>query len=138
MHNERTCKHTNEHSKELAHDTLPVIIYSRAVTLHSQATQPADTATRRESTVGGSVSKLFGVYIEEEGLALRGTFIIDPNGVLKTAEVHDLGIGRSAAESLRKLEAAKFVHEHGDQVCPANWTPGGDTLKPGLDLVGKI
>jgi peroxiredoxin (alkyl hydroperoxide reductase subunit C) len=86
----------------------------------------------------GTVSKLFGVYIDNEGLALRGTFIIDPNGVLKTAEIHDLGIGRSAAEALRKLEAAKFVHEHGDQVCPANWKPGADTLKPGLDLVGKI
>ena len=86
----------------------------------------------------GTVSKQFGVYIEEEGLALRGTFIIDPDGVLKTAEIHDLGIGRSAAEALRKLEAAKFVHEHGDQVCPANWTPGGETLTPGLDLVGKI
>ncbi len=86
----------------------------------------------------GDVSKLFDVYIENEGLALRGTFIIDPNGVLKTAEVHDLGIGRSAAEALRKLEAAKFVHEHGDEVCPANWTPGAETLKPGLDLVGKI
>ncbi|MBN2162554.1 MAG: redoxin domain-containing protein [Pontiellaceae bacterium] len=86
----------------------------------------------------GAVSKLFDVYIDSEGLALRGTFIIDPNGVLKTAEVHDLGIGRSAAEALRKLEAAKFVHEHGDQVCPANWKPGSDTLTPGLDLVGKI
>jgi len=86
----------------------------------------------------GAVSKQFDVYIDEEGLALRGTFIIDPDGVLKTAEVHDLGIGRSAAEALRKLEAAKFVHENGDLVCPANWTPGGDTLKPGLDLVGKI
>lgn len=86
----------------------------------------------------GVVSKLFGVYLEDEGLALRGTFIIDPDGVLKTAETHDLGIGRSAAEALRKLEAAKFVYENGDQVCPANWTPGGDTLTPGLDLVGKI
>ena len=71
-------------------------------------------------------------------MALRGTFIIDPDGVLKTSEIHDLGIGRSAAETLRKLEAAKFVHEFGDQVCPANWKPGADTLKPGLDLVGKI
>ncbi len=86
----------------------------------------------------GEVSQLFDVYIDDEGLALRGTFIIDPDGVLKTAEIHDLGIGRSAAEALRKLEAAKFVHENGDQVCPANWTPGGDTLTPGLDLVGKI
>ncbi|WP_372798711.1 peroxiredoxin [Pontiella sp.] len=86
----------------------------------------------------GAVSKQFGVYIEEEGLALRGTFIIDPDGVLKTAEIHDLGIGRSAKEALRKLQAAKFVHEHGDQVCPANWTPEAETLTPGLDLVGKI
>ncbi|HEY5654008.1 MAG TPA: redoxin domain-containing protein [Pontiella sp.] len=86
----------------------------------------------------GAVSKLFDVYMDHEGLALRGTFIIDPDGVLKTAEVHDLGIGRSAAETYRKLEAAKFVYEHGDQVCPANWTPGADTLTPGLDLVGKI
>ena len=86
----------------------------------------------------GAVSQLFDVYIDEEGLALRGTFIVDPDGILKTAEIHDLGIGRSAAEALRKLTAAKFVHENGDQVCPANWTPGADTLKPGLDLVGKI
>lgn len=86
----------------------------------------------------GEVSQLFDVYIDDEGLALRGTFIIDPDGVLKTAEIHDLGIGRSAAETLRKLNAAKFVHEFGDQVCPANWTPGADTLTPGLDLVGKI
>lgn len=86
----------------------------------------------------GTVSRQFGVYIDHDGLALRGTFIIDPDGILKTAEIHDLGIGRSAAEALRKLEAAKFVYEHGDQVCPANWKPGADTLTPGLDLVGKI
>ena len=89
-------------------------------------------------TLAGAGAEYLGVASLEEGLALRGTFIIDPNGVLKTAEVHDLGIGRSAAETLRKLEAARFVHEHGDQVCPANWKPGADTLKPGLDLVGKI
>jgi peroxiredoxin (alkyl hydroperoxide reductase subunit C) len=86
----------------------------------------------------GNICRQFGTMIEEEGLSLRGTFIIDPEGVLKTSEMHDLGIGRSAAEALRKLEAAKFVHENGDQVCPANWTPGSDTLTPGLDLVGKI
>ena len=86
----------------------------------------------------GKVSRAFGVYIEEEGLALRGTFVIDPDGILKTMEVHDLGIGRSAPEALRKLEAAKFVREFGDQVCPAGWQPGGDTLTPGIDLIGKI
>ena len=86
----------------------------------------------------GQLSRAFGVYIEDEGIALRGTFIVDPDGILKTMEVHDLGIGRNASEALRKLGAAQFVREHGDQVCPANWEPGGDTLKPGLDLVGKI
>ncbi len=80
----------------------------------------------------------YGVLIEEEGMALRGTFIIDPEGHLKTMEVHDNGIGRSSKELLRKLQAAQFVHKYGDQVCPANWEPGSDTLKPGLDLVGKI
>ena len=84
------------------------------------------------------ISSDYGVLIEEEGLALRGTFIIDPEGNLKTIEVHDNGIGRSGKELLRKLQAAQFVAEHGDQVCPANWEPGADTLKPGLDLVGKI
>lgn len=86
----------------------------------------------------GTISRAFGTYIESEGLALRGTFLIDPDGILKTIEMHDLGIGRSAVEALRKLEAAKFVREHGDQVCPAAWQPGDSTLTPGLDLVGKI
>jgi len=84
------------------------------------------------------ISRKYGVLIEEEGLALRGTFIIDPEGKLKTIEVHDNGIGRSSKELLRKLQAAQFVAKYGDQVCPANWEPGKDTLKPGLDLVGKI
>ncbi|PJE73408.1 MAG: peroxiredoxin [Candidatus Terrybacteria bacterium CG10_big_fil_rev_8_21_14_0_10_41_10] len=86
----------------------------------------------------GNLAKMFGVYIEEEGLALRGTFIINPDGTLKTMEIHDNSIGRSGREALRKLKAAKFVSEHSGQVCPANWEPGKDTLKPSLDLVGKI
>ncbi len=86
----------------------------------------------------GKVSKMFGTYIESEGLSLRGTFIIDPDGVLKTIEIHDNNIGRSAKEMVRKLEAAKFVREHDGSVCPASWEPGKDTLKPGIDLIGKI
>ncbi len=85
----------------------------------------------------GKISKDFGVYIEEAGLALRGTFVIDPDGILKLAEINDLGIGRSAKELLRKLRAAKFVREHGE-VCPASWEPGDKTLIPGVDLIGKI
>ncbi len=86
----------------------------------------------------GKISKKFGTYIKEEGMALRGSFIIDPDGVLKAYEIHDNSIGRSADELLRKLQAAKFVAEADGEVCPANWTPGADTLHPGLDLVGKI
>lgn len=86
----------------------------------------------------GNLSKEFGVYIEEEGLALRGSFIINPDGILKAYEAHDNSIGRSAKELLRKLQAAIFVEKHKGLVCPANWEPGRDTLKPGLDLVGKI
>lgn len=86
----------------------------------------------------GNLCRHLGVYIPAEGLALRGTFIIDPDGVIKTMEVHDNNIGRSAAELLRKLQAAQYVQGHGGEVCPANWKPGAATLKPGLDLVGKI
>ena len=86
----------------------------------------------------GKICRDFGVYIDDAGLALRGTFIIDPDGVLKTIEIHDNNIGRNIKELLRKLQAAKFVREHKGLVCPASWEPGDDTLKPGVDLVGKI
>ncbi|MEZ5358913.1 MAG: alkyl hydroperoxide reductase subunit C [Candidatus Zixiibacteriota bacterium] len=86
----------------------------------------------------GQLSRDYGVYIDAAGLALRGTFIIDPDGVLKSFEVNDNSIGRSSDELLRKLQAAKFVREHGGEVCPMNWKPGAETLKPGLELVGKI
>ena len=86
----------------------------------------------------GKLCREFGTYIENEGLSLRGTFIVDPDGVLKTLEMHDNSIGRSATELLRKLQAAKFVRENKGNVCPANWKPGKKTLKPGLKLVGKI
>lgn len=86
----------------------------------------------------GNISRYFGTYIEEDGLALRGTFIIDPEGLLKTIEIHDNSIGRSSTELIRKIQAAQFVRDHGGEVCPASWKPGADTLKPGLDLVGKI
>lgn len=89
----------------------------------------------------GTVAKTFGTYIADGGdggLSYRGSFIVDPDGKVKTCEIHDNSIGRSAKELLRKLKAAKFVREHNGEVCPANWTPGEKTLKPGLDLVGKI
>jgi len=80
----------------------------------------------------------YGTLIEHEGLSLRATFVIDPKGIVKAFEFHDNSIGRSVAELIRKLEAAQFVEKHGGEVCPASWKPGSKTLKPGLDLVGKI
>ncbi len=86
----------------------------------------------------GKLCRAFGTYLEEEGLSLRGSFIIDPDGILRAFEVNANNIGRSAKELLRKLQAAAFVREHTEQVCPAGWEPGEETLTPGLDLVGKI
>lgn len=94
----------------------------------------------------GKLALAFGVLIEggeaaltpDEGLALRGTFIIDPAGTLRSMEVNDNSIGRKGAETLRKLFAAQYVETHKGKVCPASWEPGSDTLEPGLDLVGKL
>jgi peroxiredoxin (alkyl hydroperoxide reductase subunit C) len=84
------------------------------------------------------LARFCNVLIEEEGMTLRGTFIVDPDGVVRGIEVNDNSIGRSAKELLRKVSAAQFVREHGDKVCPASWEPGDETLTPGMDLVGKI
>jgi len=86
----------------------------------------------------GALTRNFGVMIEEEGLALRCTFVINPEGQIKVMEVHDNGIGRDASELLRKVKAAQYVASHPGEVCPAKWTEGAETLKPSLDLVGKI
>ncbi|HPH66999.1 MAG TPA: alkyl hydroperoxide reductase subunit C [Kofleriaceae bacterium] len=84
------------------------------------------------------LARMFGVYIEDAGMAYRGTFVINPELQVKIAEIHDNGIGRNADELVRKVQAAQFVAAHPSEVCPAKWTPGAATLKPGLDLVGKI
>ncbi len=86
----------------------------------------------------GALSRAFGVMIEEEGLAYRGTFLVDPEGKIKLAEIQDNSIGRNADELLRKVEAAQFVASHSGEVCPAKWKKGQETLKPSIDLVGKI
>ncbi|MBU6441547.1 MAG: peroxiredoxin [Betaproteobacteria bacterium] len=86
----------------------------------------------------GAITRNFDVMIEEEGLALRGTFLINPEGQIKLCEIHDNGIGRDASELLRKVKAAQYVASHPGEVCPAKWKEGEKTLKPSLDLVGKI
>lgn len=84
------------------------------------------------------VCRAYNTLIEDEGLSLRATILINPEGIVKAYEVQDNSIGRSSDELIRKLQAAKFTAENKGQVCPMNWKPGGKTLKPGLDLVGKI
>ena len=84
------------------------------------------------------LTRAFGVHLDDEGLALRGTFIINPEGVIKTMEVHDNAIARDVTETVRKLKAAQYVAAHPNEVCPAKWKEGEKTLKPSLDLVGKI
>jgi NADH-dependent peroxiredoxin subunit C len=86
----------------------------------------------------GHLARSFGVYIEEEGLAYRGTFLVDPSGKIKISEVQDNAVGRNVEELYRKVQAAQFVAKNDGQVCPASWKPGAATLKPGLNLVGKI
>lgn len=86
----------------------------------------------------GALARGFDVMIEEEGLAYRGSFLVNPEGIIKVAQIHDNGIGRSAKDMIRNLKAAKYVAEHDGEVCPAAWEEGEKTLKPSLDLVGKI
>ncbi|MBL7021813.1 redoxin domain-containing protein [Patescibacteria group bacterium] len=131
------------HYEEFKKAGAEVISFSTDTSIVHKAWQDASEAIKKiKYPMGadptGKICRAMGTYIPEEGVSLRGSFIVDPDGVIQVYEVHNDGIGRSAAELLRKLQAASFVREHGDQVCPANWKPGSDTLKPGLDLVGKI
>ena len=85
-----------------------------------------------------ALSRDFEVLIEEDGLAERGSFIVNPEGRIVSYEVSAGNVGRNADELFRKLQACQFVHTHGDEVCPAKWQPGAETLKPSLDLVGML
>ena len=84
------------------------------------------------------LAKGFGVFKEDEGVAYRGTFLVNPEGLIKLAEIQDNSIGRNADELVRKVKAAQFVASHPGEVCPAKWKEGAKTIKPSIDLVGKI
>lgn len=86
----------------------------------------------------GLLARAFGVMIEEDGMAYRGTFVVNPEGLVKIVEINDNNIGRNADELLRKVEAAQFVAAHPGDVCPAKWKKGAETLQPSIDLVGKL
>jgi len=85
-----------------------------------------------------TITRNFDVLDEETGLAQRGTFIIDPDGVVQAAEINADGIGRDASTLVNKIKAAQYVRQHPGEVCPAKWEEGSESLQPGLDLVGKI
>ena len=86
----------------------------------------------------GLLARAFGVMIEEDGMAYRGTFVVNPEGYVKIVEINDNNIGRNADELVRKVEAAQFVATHPGDVCPAKWKKGAQTLQPSIDLVGKL
>lgn len=86
----------------------------------------------------GTITTNFGVMRAGQGLADRGTFVIDPQGMIQIMEVSCEGVGRNAAELLRKIKAAQYIAAHPGEVCPAKWEEGDSTLAPSLDLVGKI
>lgn len=130
------------HAEDFAKEGATIVsVSSDSVFTHKAWHETSDAVKTVTFAMAGDTThefaETFGVD-GEDGLPLRGSFIIDPEGVLRVAHVHSPGIGRNATELLRILRAAKFVHEHGDKVCPANWEPGKDTLTPGMDLVGKI
>ncbi|MEW5729048.1 MAG: alkyl hydroperoxide reductase subunit C [Pseudomonadota bacterium] len=103
---------------------------------HSPAIQKIQYTMVGDPT--GVISRNFEVMIEEEGLADRGTFVVDPDGRIQIVEINAGGIGRDAKELLRKVKAAQYVASHPGEVCPAKWKEGEKTLAPSLDLVGKI
>jgi peroxiredoxin len=124
---------------------LGVEIYSVSTDTHFSHKAWADTSPAigkiQYTMVGdpsGVITNNFGVMREGQGLADRGTFLIDPEGVIQFMEVTAEGIGRNAAELLRKVKAAQYVASHPGEVCPAKWEEGEKTLAPSLELVGKI
>ena len=124
---------------------LGVVIYSVSTDTHftHKAWHDASETIKKIQYVmvgdpTGTISRNFGVMIEEAGLAERGTFVIDPQGKIQIIEVNAGGIGRDASELLRKVKAAQYVASHPGEVCPAKWKEGEATLAPSLDLVGKI
>lgn len=136
---EEAAAHYTEFQK---HNAEIVSISTDSVWVHkawhdqSPAIKKVDFAMLADPT--GQICRAYETYLDNVGVSLRGTFIIDPDGILRVKDIHDNSVGRSTAEILRRLQAIKFVREHPGNVCPANWKPGEKTLQPGLNLVGKI
>ena len=126
-------------------DKLGVEVYGVSTDTHFSHKAWHDTSKAigkiKYALVGDPTARLsrnFEVYIEEAGLADRGTFVVDPDGKIQIVEITAGGVGRNAAELLRKIKAAQYVAAHPGEVCPAKWEEGRKTLAPSLDLVGAI
>jgi NADH-dependent peroxiredoxin subunit C len=126
-------------------DKLGVEVYGVSTDTHFSHKAWHDTSKAigkiKYALVGDPTAKLsrnFDVYIEEAGLADRGTFVVDPEGKIQIVEITAGGVGRNAAELIRKIKAAQYVASHPGEVCPAKWEEGRKTLAPSLDLVGAI
>ena len=132
-----------DHYEEL--QKLGVEVYSVSTDTHFTHKawhSSSDTIGKIKYTMIGDptmqISRNFEILREDEGLANRGTFIVDPQGIIQAVEITSEGIGRNAADMLRKVKAAQYIAAHPGEVCPAKWEEGEATLAPSLDLVGKI
>ncbi len=124
---------------------LGVEIYSVSTDthfVHKAWADASDTIAKIKYTMigdpTGEITRNFENMREGQGLADRGTFIVDPQGIIQAVEITAEGIGRDAGDLLRKVKAAQYVAQHPGEVCPAKWKEGAETLKPSLELVGKI
>ena len=132
-----------DHYEEL--QKLGVEVYSVSTDTHFTHKawhSSSDTIGKIKYTMIGDptmqISRNFEILREDQGLANRGTFIVDPQGIIQAVEITSEGIGRNAADMLRKIKAAQYIAAHPGEVCPAKWEEGEATLTPSLDLVGKI
>lgn len=124
---------------------LGVEIYSVSTDthfVHKAWADASDTIAKIKYTMigdpTGEITRNFENMREGQGLADRGTFIVDPQGIIQAVEITAEGIGRDAGDLLRKVKAAQYIAAHPGEVCPAKWKEGAETLKPSLELVGKI
>ena len=130
-------KGTHCHNNDIFSDTDHIRCHSNAsIQIRPERIQKIQYPMLADPT--HALARDFEVYIEAEGVAERGTFVVNPEGKIVAYEVNAGNVGRNADELLRKVQACQFVHEHGDEVCPAKWQPGAETLKPSLDLVGML
>ena len=106
---------------------------------HREEKELADVRYSMGADTTGTLAKAFGVYLNDAGLALRGTFLINPEGTLMNAEVNFLNMGRNIDELMRKFKANMYLAKHADQGCPSKWKEDGDaTLTPSPKLVGRV